>query len=155
MSLIELAIKHFVEPLKAFGIMFTPSAETTLPKDIVNTIWRLIDFHDLDINNIDYVKRHIILSSVKACCSNASISYEAKQHNDRLFGVPFFNTEVVKKYNAIFEKGISGFFEDIKFEEAKLLFKTLYGLSTPSGEKLPVYLIAKIINYDTGLKWSP
>jgi hypothetical protein len=50
-------------------------------------------------------------------------------------------------------KGVKDFFQQ---REAALLFDTLYGLQTPDGSTdIPVYLIAKIINFETGLKWSP
>jgi hypothetical protein len=108
-----------------------------------------------NLGNIENIKEshecmlHDIIKNFNDCTYQKRIKVIPSIYYDGGFS----STKYEDLFDEIILNGIENFF---RYRKAAERFDTLYGLQTPDGNTdIPVYLIAKIISYETGLKWSP
>ncbi len=136
--------KYILDPLEDdLNLEFREFNDISFIENLSKYITKFYDTEDL--NEI----YRIILAQMK---------YWGSERNDTFFdesgSMSIFEAKVLEGFKKYLD-----YQEKIKLEKrvkrAKELFKTFYGLQTQDFKDIPLYLVVKIINQETGLKWSP
>ena len=146
----EIFTESFVEPLKTLGIFFNSESEmNTFMEKVLFQLNRETENDEEDTDVAISIYEFI----VQLDPDFPEIKRKALQNRESFYG-----KETFRKYQKFSQNCIYDFYENKRtygIRRSKNLFETLYGLSTPGGDKLPVDLIVNIINYETKYKWSP